>query len=186
MGVSPHRNLLPSQSFGETGRDWICQICGPSMVTVTDKTGIMQQQIMLHALAALGSGNPENIRHKLQILETREIFIEIRIVREIGHAGLAPLRMDAQIFPVNQDGSRVIAVDSGDGFERGGFAGTVLSDEGKEIAFFHMKAQIGNAFVGAISCLVRWLMVSIGIPPVRALILSLFYIMTPGYEQELF
>ncbi len=92
-------------------------------------------------------GEGENIGDKVEVLDTGKVFEQIGIVGDIGDGMLAGQRVGAEVNIVDVDFAGIEAVDTGDGFERGGFSGAVMTDEGVQIAGSDMEGEIGYAFV---------------------------------------
>ena len=89
-------------------------------------------------------GNPENIGDKIQILDACQIFIEVRIVRNIGNPGFTCHRifLDGNAVNANFPGFKI--VNANHGFDGCRFTGAVMADKTIDIAAFDFQAQIGN------------------------------------------
>ena len=84
----------------------------------------------------------KNIPDKVQILNSCQMFVKIRIVRNVCHTLFASNRILFDVYPVNRDRSLLKLQHTCHRFDRGTFPGSVMSDESINISCLHKKIQI--------------------------------------------
>ena len=99
---------------------------------------------LLDPLCSQRSGNPVYVPDKVQILDARQIFIQIRVIRQISHPLLAPQRLLPNGTAVNEDLSFFKLQDSGNRLQSGGLPRSVAADEAVNIPRTDLQIQAGN------------------------------------------
>ena len=94
--------------------------------------------------------HPENIRNKVQILDTRHIIVQIGIIGEIGEDALALYRLRPDGLAVDIDFAGIKLLDSSHGLHRCRFARTVVTDEAINLARRDMQIQVIDRFFFAV------------------------------------
>ena len=150
LGVQAHEGLVQHQQAGrvDKGRDQ-GQLLLHAMGIAGN--GIAQRVLQLQGAggpldtpAAVGLGYGKNIGDKGQILDTRQVIVEIGIVRDIGKAGLGGYRIAGQVNPINEDLARIIALRADQAFDGRSLSGPVVADKAEDIARLHAKGEVAH------------------------------------------
>ena len=94
------------------------------------------------ALLSVPCRYPINVRQKIQVLNARQIFIDIRIVRDISYDLLAGKGLGAHILAVHPDLPLVEIMDAHHGLDGSGLPGTVAADKAVDVPGPHRQGQI--------------------------------------------
>ena len=125
-----------------------------------------QGQLLLHAVGEGGDGlgqvpldaqhlgigvdplpadrglHPVDVADEVQKADAAHVLIDIRVVRDIGHALLAGQGLGDDVPAVDADLPLIKGQDARAGFQGGGFAGAVVADEAVDLARGDVQAQV--------------------------------------------
>ena len=106
--------------------------------------------ILPDALGALLCSYPENIRDEVQILNAGHVFIQLRIIRQIGQPALAFQRIFPHGDAVHPDLSGIELLDAAAAFDGGRLSGAVVPDECAQLSGADVQAEIPDRRLAAV------------------------------------
>ena len=156
FGVQTHKGLVQQHQFGFVDqscdqRELLFHAVGIGAHAAAQVAGQLEQVgIIMDALLPLFAGHFKNIRHKVQIPDARQKFIEVRVVWNIGDPLFAFQGIVFDRKAVHRDGPFFIGQNTRHRFDGGGLSCAVVADEPEDLPGPDLQGQVIHRYFVAI------------------------------------
>ena len=107
-------------------------------------------RVVADAGLAVVRADAEDVGDEIEVFDAGHEFVEIGVIRDVGHQALAGERVFADGCAADADIARVELQDAGDGFEGGGLARAVVADEAVNFTGSDVQAEVVNGLLLAV------------------------------------
>ena len=154
--VQPHEGLVHEDELRlvEQGRD-DGQLLLHAVGVCADGLGQVLREVELvavgpDALGTLPCPHRKDIRDEVQVLDASHVFVQVRVVRQIGQPPLAFQRVILHRDAVHRNAAAVELLDAAAALECGGLARAVVADECADLAGADVQAEVLHGRLAAV------------------------------------